>query len=193
MMDVHEIRTLKLLEAIEHQQTPSQRDLAKALGVSLGLVNSFLRRLAQKGYFKTTHLPRNRTRYVLTPKGAAEKSRLTYAYIKMSYRFFRDARLRIKKLLRDLQGQKIQSVIFFGVGDLAEIAYLSLRETTLELVAIVDEDRIGDIFFEYHVSGPTELKTIPFDALIITADDADAETFGKIRTAGIAADKIRRF
>ena len=90
-MDVHDLRTLRLLDAIERRKSPSQRDLARVLGVSLGLVNSFVRRLAQKGYFKITHLPRNRIRYILTPKGAAEKSRLTYAYLQFSHPFYRMA------------------------------------------------------------------------------------------------------
>ena len=101
-MDVHDLRTLRLLDAIEEKRSPSQRDLARVLGVSLGLVNSFVRRLAKKGYFKITHLPRNRIRYILTPKGAAEKSRLTYAYLQFSYQFYRDARSKLRDLLQDL-------------------------------------------------------------------------------------------
>ena len=77
-MDNQDIRTLKLLEEIENGHVPSQRDLAKTLNVSLGLVNSFIKRLAHKGYFKITTIPKNRVKYILTPKGAAEKARLTY-------------------------------------------------------------------------------------------------------------------
>ncbi|MDJ0876764.1 MAG: winged helix-turn-helix transcriptional regulator, partial [Desulfobacterales bacterium] len=130
-MDIHDLRTLRLLEAIDRQRSPSQRDLAKTLDVSLGLVNSFVRRLAQKGYFKITHLPRNRIGYILTPKGAAEKTRLTYAYIRLSYRFYRDARRKISELYQALEAANNRQIVFFGTGDLAEIAFMSLRETTI--------------------------------------------------------------
>jgi DNA-binding MarR family transcriptional regulator len=190
MMDAHEIRTLKLLEAIEHQKTPSQRDLAKALGVSLGLVNSFVRRLAKKGYFKISHLPRNRIRYILTPKGAAEKSRLTYAYIQLSYKFYRDARRKIKALFREIQEQNIRSVAFHGTGDLAEIAYLTLQETNLQFIGISDIDGNDATFFGHRVMDIDGLAHLRLDAVIMTSDQADAELSRKLASAGIKQEKI---
>ena len=74
-MDPKDLRTLKILEKVDNDSVPSQRDLARDLNISLGLVNSFIKRLVKKGYFKARHVPRNRIRYFLTPKGAAEKSR----------------------------------------------------------------------------------------------------------------------
>ena len=61
-MDTQDIRTLKILEEIEGNKTPSQRYLSDQLNISLGLVNSFIKRLAQKGYFKVTAIPRNRVK-----------------------------------------------------------------------------------------------------------------------------------
>jgi len=51
-MDTQDIRTLKLMEEIDKDYTQSQRDLSNKLDISLGLVNSFVKRLASKGYFK---------------------------------------------------------------------------------------------------------------------------------------------
>ena len=59
-MDNQDIRTLKILEEIGTDNVPSQRELARKLNVSLGLVNSFVKRLAQKGYFKVTTIPKCR-------------------------------------------------------------------------------------------------------------------------------------
>ena len=99
-MNPQDLRTLHLLEEIERDNSPSQRQLAHRLDVSVGLVNSFVKRLASKGYFKITHIPKNRVKYLLTPKGAAEKTRLTYEYIKYSYGFYRDARKKLHKIFR---------------------------------------------------------------------------------------------
>jgi len=84
-MDHKDIRTLKLLEEIEENHVQSQRELAKKLNISLGLVNSFIKRLAHKGFFKITTIPKNRVKYILTPEGAVEKTRLAYKYIQHSY------------------------------------------------------------------------------------------------------------
>ena len=51
-METQDLRTLKILEEIDNDHTPSQRELAQKLDISLGLVNSFIKRLVNKGYFK---------------------------------------------------------------------------------------------------------------------------------------------
>jgi DNA-binding MarR family transcriptional regulator len=192
-MDTQELRTLKILEAIEGGDAPSQRDLAESLNISLGLINSFVRRLAKKGYFKVTHLPRNRVRYILTPKGMAEKSRLTYAYIQYSYRFYRDARRRTRHLFHQLQANGIEHVAFFGTGDLAEIAYLSLQECDLKFVAIGNLDDGGGIFFGHHIQPLDNLIEIPFDVLVLTHDRSDEDLAAILTAKGIADSKIKSF
>ncbi|MBA3036925.1 MAG: winged helix-turn-helix transcriptional regulator [Desulfobacterium sp.] len=51
-----DIHTLKILEEIDKGTVPSQRDIAKNLNISLGLVNSFIKRLVRKGFLKITFL-----------------------------------------------------------------------------------------------------------------------------------------
>ncbi len=176
-MDPQDLRTLQLLEEIEKNHMPSQRHLARELNISLGLVNSFIKRLAQKGYFKITHIPKNRVKYILTPKGAAEKTRLTYDYIKYSYIFYKDARRKLRKLLNTLQQQGVHRLAFYGTGDLAEIAYLSLQETHMELVAVVDDRKAGKKFMGRPIKQPRDLKNMTFDRILITS----AESIGEIR------------
>ena len=117
-MNKIDIRTLKILEEIENDHTPSQRDLSKKLNISLGLVNSFVKRLVQKGYLKITTIPKNRVKYILTPKGAAEKTRLTYQYIQHSLAFYKKTRKELRKLFKDLMAQGDRKIVFYGASDL---------------------------------------------------------------------------
>jgi len=167
-MDNQDIRTLKILEEIDTGSVPSQRDLAKKLNVSLGLVNSFIKRLAQKGYFKITTIPKNRVRYILTPKGAAEKVRLTYEYIQYSVRYYRDARKKLAEVFEELNKNGVQRIVFYGVNDLAEIAYISLMGTSLELVGVIDSARAGKNFMGVVVVKPATMVEIHFDRILIT-------------------------
>ena len=75
---------------IERDGNHSQRDLSRRLNLSLGLVNTFLKRLVNKGYFKVKTMPRNRVKYFLTPKGIARKSRLTVEYLHYSINFYHE-------------------------------------------------------------------------------------------------------
>jgi len=132
-------------------------------------VNSFLKRLAQKGYFKIATIPRNRLKYILTPKGALEKTRLTYSYIQYSFKFYRDARLLIKHTLKDMKENNIHDIVFYGMSDLAEITYVSLQETTIKLIAVVDDLEKGKMFHGHPVLPTDMLDSISFDKILITA------------------------
>jgi predicted transcriptional regulator len=85
-----DIQSLKLMEEISREDGfTTQRELAKRLDVSVGLVNLFIRRVVRKGYFKITTIPGRRVRYLLTSKGFAEKSRLTMSYLRYSLSYYR--------------------------------------------------------------------------------------------------------
>ena len=189
-MDPKDIRTLKILEKVDTDIVPSQRDLARDLNISLGLVNSFIKRLAKKGYFKITHLPKNRMRYIMTPKGVAEKSRLTYEYIQFSYNFYKNARQKLSDLYAELEKQGAKRVVFYGASDLAEIAYLSLLETNLRLAAIVDDWKIGRKFMRFKVARPAILESISFDIILITSFNNTQIIKENIATIGISPQKV---
>jgi DNA-binding MarR family transcriptional regulator len=189
-MDIQDLRTLKILKEIENGRNPSQRDLAKSLDVSLGLVNSFVKRLAHKGYFKITTIPKNRVRYMMTPKGAAEKARLTYEYIQYSLRFYKDARARTMQVLGQLNDTGVKRVVFFGVGDLAEIAYLSLQETALELAAVADPFKAGSRFLGKTVLEPEQLQKVQFDCVIITSMDLAEKARETIKGLDLPESKV---
>jgi len=189
-MDTQDIRTLKLLEEIDKDYTQSQRDLSDKLDISLGLVNSFVKRLANKGYFKITMIPKNRVKYILTPKGVMEKTRLTYQYLQYSFELYRGARRNLQKHFNGLVTQGVKRVVFYGVSEIAEIAYISLQETAIKMVAIVDEKRVGKIFLGNVVKDPRLLGSMSFDRILITSMKKDDSQLEKILKKGIAHSKI---
>ena len=189
-MDNKALRTLQLLEEIEQNNASSQRYLAKQLNVSLGLTNSFIKRLAKKGYFKITTIPKNRVVYIMTPKGIAEKSRLTYEYIHHSYQFYKGARSKLSLLFQELVEAHVHQVIFYGIGHFAEIAYISLQETPIAMVAMVDDHKPGQQFMGNTVIEPSRIKTLSFDRVIITAISSRKIIKDKLIQQGVLTEKI---
>jgi len=171
-MDHHDINALRILEEIEKDSSQSQRDLARKLNISLGLVNSFIKRLAHKGYFKITTIPKNRARYILTTQGFAEKTRLTYEFIQYSYHFYKTALGKLKTLFRALENSGVKRVVFYGASDLAEIAYLILKETSLELVGIVDDMKSEERLLGFTIMHPSTLTEPEYDMIIVTSINA---------------------
>jgi len=166
-MDQQDINTLKLLEAIERDNTQSQRDLAKKLGISLGLVNSLIKRIARKGYFKISTLPKNRVKYILTPKGFSEKIALTYRYISHSINFYTDIRDKICEIVQSIVSADQKRVIIYGANELSEIACIVLREYNLDLVAIIEDEKSGEKICGITVAKTSFLNQNSFDAIIV--------------------------
>ena len=189
-MDPKDIRTLKILEKVDNGKTPSQRDLAGELDISLGLVNSFIKRLVKKGFVKIRTIPKKRIKYILTPHGAAEKTRLTYEYIQHSYNFYKEARQKLRDLYTDLEKQGITRIIFYGAGDLAEIAYISLQESTIQLVAIVDDAKRGTKFMKFLVADPARLDSIAYDRILVTTINSRSAILQRIAQSGISPELV---
>ena len=67
---------LNILESVHRDGECSQHSRASEVGIALGLVNAYLKFCLQKGYLKAKKIPARGYRYMLTPKGFMEKSRL---------------------------------------------------------------------------------------------------------------------
>ncbi|TLY18747.1 MAG: winged helix-turn-helix transcriptional regulator, partial [Nitrospirae bacterium] len=113
-MDLQGQRDLLLLSELDRNGGATQRTLAVKLGVALGLTNLYLKRLARKGYIKITTIPRSRIRYLLTPQGFTEKSRLTYLYMQYSLSYYRDMRTRLKEMMATFDASHGQRVVIYG-------------------------------------------------------------------------------
>jgi DNA-binding MarR family transcriptional regulator len=174
-MDRDQERNLQILSAIEDTDTVTQRDLSQRLGVALGLTNLYLKRLVVKGYVKVGEFPRKpsmrkRLRYLLTPKGFAEKARLSAEFMGRSLMIYREARATLRNALADITEQRLQRIALYGTGEAAEIAYLTLREFGVEPIGVYD--RTGDgTFLGMSVRPVSELAGADVDRIIVATFD----------------------
>ena len=152
MLDTY--RSFLLLSEISGEEQLSQRELAKRLGIALGLVNSYLKNLVAKGFVRVNNFPRNRYAYLLTPTGFAEKSRLAYQHLSYFSGLYTVARQDYLKLFRKLAAEGVRGVAFCGIDEVAEIAYLSLKETGMDLELAMDAEAAGRKFMTLPVVSP---------------------------------------
>lgn len=150
-MDRDDQMILSVLSAVEEEPELTQKDLASRLGVAVGMVNSYLKRVIYKGYVKTRNLQRRRLKYLLTPSGIKEKTRLTYEFLEYSYVFIRDIRRKTMQLLEPYCKQGMKNVVLFGSGEVAELSMLTLQELSMKAVAVVDVQNVGTKFLNYKV------------------------------------------
>jgi hypothetical protein len=158
---------LGLLHSVEQDAAQSQRSMANEFGVALGLINTCLRYCVRKGYVKVKRIPARRYAYFLTPKGMAEKSRLTVAHLSYSLSFFRQAREDCSQVLDVARARGWDRFALAGTGELADIAVLCAGAAGAQLVGVLDEGYGKDQFHGLPVV--RDLSTLPaYDALIVT-------------------------
>jgi DNA-binding MarR family transcriptional regulator len=167
---------LGLLESVERDGAQSQRKLASDLGIALGLVNAYLKRCVKKGLLKIGQAPSRRYAYYLTPRGFAEKSRLTVEYLSSSFAFFRHAREDCSLVLRAAHARGWNRIALVGVSDLAEIAAICALEQGIAIVAVVDTKSTNDRFVGAPVVPSIDAVPGDFDALLITDLQATRES-----------------
>lgn len=196
-MDRASERQLEILTAINEESALTQRALSERLGVALGLTNLYLKRLIGKGYVKVTEFPRKpiarkRLRYLLTPKGLAEKTRLTYEYMGRSLTLYRLARETLRQALGHLHEDGVKRIALYGTGEAAELAYLTLKEFGLEPVGIFARDP-GGPFLRMPVQDLSALAGTDFDAVIVATFDRPKVHVPGLVALGIPPEKLLTF
>ena len=113
MPGLTDTQRLALLKLLQDQPQPSQRDLAQAMGVSLGKANYCLKALMEKGLVKFGNFRKNPDKgqyaYLLTPAGLEEKSRITLAFLRRKVAEYEALEKEIEELRSDLENRRIQS------------------------------------------------------------------------------------
>lgn len=187
-MDAVARRELEILTTIAEGRPVTQRALAGRLGIALGLTNLYVKRLARKGYIKITTIPPHRVRYLMTPSGLAQKTRLTYDYMRYSLRLYRETRAALREALTPLAGPGVKRIAIYGTDEAAELAYLTLRELGIEPVAILDGQG-GGRFLGHPVRDVAEGSPVYDHVVVATLAPAD-RILALLQAQGIPAARL---
>ena len=187
-------RELEILTAIGEGRPLTQRVLAQRLGIALGLTNLYLKRLAKKGSIKITEFPRKpaarkRLRYLLTPRGISEKTRLTYEHIAYALNLYRRARETLRGELSRLPESGMKRIVLYGTDEAAELAYLTLKEAGIEPIAVFGAAPGGQ-FLGFTVHALAELVADECDAVVVATFDRPEARVAELEQVGVARDRI---
>lgn len=158
---------LEILRVIETNDGVTQRGMAEKLDVALGLANSYLKRCVHKGLVKIHQAPANRYLYYLTPKGFAEKSRLTTEYLSSSFNFYRHASASCEAIVKRCHGLKYNELLLCGVSELAEIVSIQASEQDITIIGTLDKKTKRTRFLGLPVWDSFEFPS-EFDACVVT-------------------------
>ena len=182
-------RELRLLEALHGDQRITQRRLSTKLGIALGLTNLYLKRLVRKGYIKCVTVPRNRMRYLVTPRGIAEKTRLSYEFMEHSLRWYRATRRHLRMVLEEVVRDGRTNIAIYGTGEPAELVYISLKEVGLEAVAVFD-GKPGAAFLGMLVRPLSEHTSVDYDLMIVATLGQPGPRVRRLLEVGVPEAKV---
>jgi len=142
-IDTEYIILENIYNSTEQQLPLRQRDLAQIAGASLGMTNSILKRLAQKGWITIKRLNSRNIQYAVTLEGFNEIIHRSYRYFKRTIRNV----VYYKEILEDLVSRakyrNINSVILVGVSDLDFIVEHACRRWGVRFLRSPEDDKPG--------------------------------------------------
>ncbi len=198
-LNTHDQHNYRILSRIDSGKRITQRSIARELGIALGLANLLIKRLVKKGYVKTSNaIKGKRLKYILTPRGIAERTRLSIGYLENTIRLYSETKDKIRSSLLNLarltgEENRRQRVVFYGAGEVAEIAYIALDRSLFELVGVVDDCKQGHQFFDHVVGSPEELSCDGADCpdlVVVTTFRKSQEIANRLEGFKIPSEKI---
>ncbi len=143
-----EVSTLKVLETIEQDSELPQRAIARRTGLNLAKVNFLLRKLAEKGMVKLRRVRENphklRYLYLLTPEGMAEKTRLTYRFLRRQLGEYDRAERLVADRLDSMARSGARRIVLWGRNEITRLCLRLLgARPELRVVAVLEPARQG--------------------------------------------------
>jgi DNA-binding MarR family transcriptional regulator len=180
-----EIRELNLLQELEKNPVVSQRELSNKFGIALGVTNACLKRMARRGWIRVTAgLTHRRIGYYLTPKGFAEKAKLTVHLISWTVQHYSTLKEIIGRKLLEMENSGVKRIVFYGISDEMEIALITLQGTNLKLVGIVEDDEkyVPRIIFGYELEPVSRIQALNPQGVLITSPEGCDKKKERLKT-----------
>lgn len=139
-------KSIYILQELENNPEISQKLLSDKIGISVGLINLFIKRLTKKGFLKIKRINGKSLSYLLTPQGLKEKTRLTKEYFQYSIDHYKRARDILLKKFIEFKTRNIKYVIIYTTPEWAEICYLISKHINFKIYCfIIDNKKINKI------------------------------------------------
>lgn len=122
-----------LLNEIGQNPMVTQASLSNRLGIAVGSVNWYIKRLIHRGWIKVSHLDRTRLKYDLTKDGMAVFTQRALSYAQNSLKVYSEFRKKAKMLVNELKQKDIRQVGIEGNDEVVDILRLTCIEDGIRI------------------------------------------------------------
>ena len=187
-------RELQLLSEVDADPEVTQRQLSRRVGIALGLTNTLLRNLTQKGYVRATRANWKSWLYSLTPEGFSRKIRLTVAYVQRFVDHYQRVRQTLREQLEPLALNEESRIAMYGTGELAELVYLGLKEIGIDEIDVFGPNGLeGHRFLGMPVRDLSALRPERYDRVLLALLQGWEVPHGALQERGVTPEKLVTF
>ncbi len=154
-------KELEILTNINNNSSSlSQRELAHSAGMSLGMTNAVLKRLAQKGWLTIRKVNNRNIRYAVTPAGMEEITRRSYRYFKRTLKNVAEYKDKIEQLILNIQTSGYNGLVLIGASDVDFIIEYLCMQHNIKLVRNDSDitDKTFMLYAESYIPDKAEKK-----------------------------------
>ena len=187
-----------ILDMIEKNPNITQREMSKALGIAVSMVNDHVDQYEKDKLIKRKKHSTKTVEYFVTKKGSERRKLLNIEFLSASQKLYNNAKSNINSFLQNITESGLKKLVLYGAGEVAEILAQSIIENDeygLEIIGIADDDatkqgkRIGNISI-YSLEYATSLD---FDAILLSSYNNRMVMMEKVLAKTIDKSKIINF
>jgi len=165
------LNQLLILREISTDPNLTQAELARRCGLSVAMVNNYMKELSGLGWLQYRRRSSKSVSYHVTPAGRQQIEAVEADLVHEMVERFAAGKARIRERIFSQSEGILQRVVLVGSGDLAEMAFHALESAQIAVVGVCDLEpaRIGKDWY---------LKP---DAVVIADSRFSAEQAGRLK------------
>ncbi|MDZ4196874.1 MAG: winged helix-turn-helix transcriptional regulator [Candidatus Izemoplasmatales bacterium] len=159
-----------ILNFVEKDKNVTQREMSKAIGVAVSMINAYLDEYEEKGYLTRVKINTKIVEYYITKKGSERRKVLNIGFLNSAQRIYSTAKDNIQNFLTQIIDKGFTSILLYGAGEVAEMFLHVIRSDNsipVKILAMIDDS-------------PQKRKKMILNTKVISRDD-----IGKYNADGI--------
>ena len=159
---------------IEKNSRITQRKISNKIGISVSMVNHYIKQFVNKRYVKKIKVSNRNVKYKLSNLGIKYRNYLNIEYLKFSQLMYNSAKENIFVFLNDISKKGFYNIFLYGAGEVCEIilnAIISSQNNSVNILGIIDDDKdkIGKLISGFKIYEVNHIINHKYDAIIISS------------------------
>jgi DNA-binding Lrp family transcriptional regulator len=187
-----------ILDMIEKNANTTQREISKAIGIAVSMVNDYLDKYEKNGLIKRNYLSTKNVEYIITEKGIERRKVLNIGYLKATHSIYQSAKDDIFNFLNQIIECGFKKILLYGAGEVAEIILQVLNDDIgipLDVVAIIDDDETKKqkTYVNLPVIDINEINKYHNDGILISSYTCNETIYKKLISINYPKERIIKF